>query len=166
VQPFRSILQLGSRLDFPIYRFQTLRKILGIQFSRFQFVVHSTSLKKKKPSDWNLRLTCEVSWKSLILDKIFDIGTEIELQFVEYDILIQDRKFLGSFSGHRRKFTVVLKVNSEEVFQMDHSIFTGNLDEAVKDIQHIIACLRDDTPLEKLVMSDIWVCFVCCIERC
>ena len=59
--------ELESRLEFPIDRFQTLRKIKILQFSRFQFVVHSRAFKKKKPSDWNLRLTCEVPWKSLFL---------------------------------------------------------------------------------------------------
>ena len=38
-------LQLESRLDFPFCRFQTLRKILSQQFSRFQFVVHCRGLK-------------------------------------------------------------------------------------------------------------------------
>ncbi len=64
--PVTFFFQLESRLDFPIYRFQMLRNFWRFLLSRFQFVVHSLSFKKKKPSDWNLRLTCEVPWKSLL----------------------------------------------------------------------------------------------------
>jgi hypothetical protein len=86
-------------------------------------------------------------------ERTFDIGKGIKLQFNEHNVPIPDREFVAGSTEHRRKFTVTLKVDSGEVFSMDHYIYTRDLDATVENIGKIIACLKDDTPTEIIVES-------------
>jgi hypothetical protein len=84
-------------------------------------------------------------------ERTFDIGKGIKLQFNEHNVPIHERDNLGS--DLRRRFTVTLKVDSNEDYSTEHYIHTRDLDATVKKIENIIACLTDDTPLERIVGS-------------
>jgi hypothetical protein len=84
-------------------------------------------------------------------EKTFDVGKGIKLKFNEHNVPIPERIVLGF--DLKRRFTVTLIVGSNEDYSRDHYIYTRDLNATVRKIENIIACLRDDTPLDKIVES-------------